>query len=61
MHKAYTEFEKYLQFLSLEDQLLETDLFIDDLNNGKYPYTNIKRYIKDILIMSLKRCRFIII
>ena len=61
MHKAYTEFKKYLQFLSLEDQLLETDLFIDDPNNGKYPYTNIKRYIKDILIMSLKRCRFIII
>ena len=61
MHNVYTEFKKYLQFLSLEDQLLETDLFIDDLNNGKYPYTNIKRYIKDILIMSLKRCRFIII
>ena len=61
MHNAYTEFKKYLQFLSLEDQLLETDLYIDDLNNGKYPYTNIKRYIKDILIMSLKRCRFIII
>ena len=60
MHNVYTEFKKYLQFLSLEDQLLETDLFIDDLNNGKYPYTNIKRYIKDILIMSLKRCRFII-
>ena len=61
MHNACTEFKKYLQFLSLEDQLLETDLYIDDLNNGKYPYTNIKRYIKDILIMSLKRCRFIII
>ena len=61
MHNAYTEFKKYLQFLSLEDQLLETDLYIDYLNNGKYPYTNIKRYIKDILIMSLKRCRFIII
>ena len=61
MHNVYTEFKKYLQFLSLEDQLLETDLYIDDLNNGKYPYTNIKRYIKDILIMSLKRCRFIII
>ena len=43
MHNVYTEFKKYLQFLSLEDQLLETDLFIDDLNNGKYPYTNIKR------------------
>ena len=43
MHNVYTEFKKYLQFFSLEDQLLEMDLFIDDLNNGKYPYTSIKR------------------
>ena len=43
MHNVYTEFKKYLQFLSLEDQLLETDLFIDDRNNCKYPYTNTER------------------
>ena len=55
MHNAYTEFKKYLQFLSLEDQLLETDLYIDDLNNGKYPYTNIKR--KYSRIQQLKKLR----
>ena len=38
-----TKFKKYLQFLSLEDQLLEIDLFIDDRNNCKYPYTNTER------------------
>ena len=43
MHNVYTEFKKYLQFLYLEDQSLEIDLFIDDLNNGKYAYTNTKK------------------
>ena len=50
-----TKFKKYLQFLSLEDQLLEIDLFIDDLNNGKYAYTNIKR--KYNRIQQLKKLR----
>ena len=55
MHNVYTEFKKYLQFLSLEDQLLEIDLFIDNLNNGKYAYTNIKR--KYNRIQQLKKLR----
>ena len=31
MHNVYTEFMKYLQFSSLEDQLLEMDLFIGEV------------------------------
>ena len=31
MHNVYTEFKKYLQFSSLEDQLLEMDLFIGEV------------------------------
>ena len=43
MHNVYTEFKKYLQFLSIEDQLLEIDLFIDHLNNNNCLDTNIKK------------------
>ena len=31
MHNVHTEFKKYLQFSSLEDQLLEMDLFIGEV------------------------------
>ena len=43
MHNVYTEFKKYLQFLPIEDQLLEIDLFIDHLNNNNCLDTNVKK------------------
>ena len=43
MHNVYTNFIKYLQFLRLEYQLIEIDLFIDDLNNYNQPNTNTKK------------------
>ena len=47
MHNVYTDFIKYLQFLPLEYQLIEIDLFIDDLNNYNHPNTNTKKYITE--------------
>ena len=55
MHNVYTEFKKYLQFLSLEDQSLEIDFFIEGLNNTNYPETNINR--KYHRIQQLKKLR----
>ena len=55
MHNVYTEFKKYLQFLSLEDQLLEINFFIEELNNANYPGTNINR--KYHRIQQLKKLR----
>ena len=35
MHNLYTDFIKYLQFLTPMEQLLEIDLFIKSLSNNK--------------------------
>ena len=56
MHNVYTDFIKYLQFLPLEYQLIEIDLFIDDLNNYNHPNTNTKKIYNRI--QQLKKLRY---
>ena len=56
MYNVYTDFIKYLQFLPLEYQLIEIDLFIDDLNNYNHPNTNTKKIYNRI--QQLKKLRY---
>ena len=56
MHNVYTNFIKYLQFLPLEYQLIEIDLFIDDLNNYNHPNTNTKKIYNRIQQLKKLRC-----
>ena len=56
MHNVYTDFIKYLQFLPLEYQLIEIDLFIDDLNNYNHPNTNTKKIYNRIQQLKKLRC-----
>ena len=56
MHNVYTDFMKYLQFLPLEYQLIEIDLFIDDLNNYNHPNTNTKKIYNRIQQLKKLRC-----
>ena len=55
MHNVYTDFIKYLQILPLEYQLIEIDLFIDDVNNYNHPNTNTKKIYNRI--QQLKKLR----
>ena len=55
MHNVYAEFKKYLQFLSLEGQIEEINLFIDELINKNHPSINDKR--KYNRIQQLKKLR----
>ena len=56
MHNGYREFKKYIQFLSLEDQLLASDVLFDELiNNNKHRNANVnKKYSR---IQELKKQR----
>ena len=56
MHNVYTDFIKYLQFLPLEYQLIEIDLFIDHLNNYNHPNTNTKKIYNRIQQLKKLRC-----
>ena len=56
MHNVYTDFIKYLQFLPLEYQLIEIDLFIDDLNNYNHPNTNTRKIYNRIQQLKKLRC-----
>ena len=55
MHNVHTDFIKYLQILPLEYQLIEIDLFIDDVNNYNHPNTNTKKIYNRI--QQLKKLR----
>ena len=55
MHNVHAVFKKYLQFLSLEGQIVEINLFIDELINKNHPNINDKR--KYNRIQQLKKLR----
>ena len=55
MHNVHAVFKKYLQFLSLEGQIVEINLFIDGVINKNHRSINDKR--KYNRIQQLKKLR----
>ena len=42
MRNDFTEFRTYLQFLSLQEQILEANNLIDDFQKDNYSYFDVK-------------------
>ena len=55
MRNDFTEFRPYLQFLSLQEQILEANNLIDDFQKDNYSYFDVKN--KYNRIQQLKNLR----
>ena len=55
MRNDFTEFRTYLQFLSLQEQILEANNLIDDFQKDNYSYFDVKN--KYNRIQQLKNLR----
>ena len=55
MRNDFTEFRTYLQFLSLQEQILEANNLIDDFQKDNYSYFDVKN--KYNRIQKLKNLR----
>ena len=55
MRNDFTEFRTYLQFLSLQEQILEANNLIDDFQKDNYSYFDVKN--KYNRIQQLKKLR----
>ena len=55
MRNDFTEFRTYLQFLSLQEQILEANNLIDDFQKDNYYYFDVKN--KYNRIQKLKNLR----
>ena len=55
MRNDFTEFRTYLQFLSLQEQILEANNLIDDFQKDHYSYFDVKN--KYNRIQKLKNLR----
>ena len=55
MRNDFTEFRTYLQFLSLQEQILEANNLIDDFQKDSYSYFDVKN--KYNRIQKLKNLR----